>query len=76
MSDRSVVMIVDDDDSVRRAARRLIKSFGLAVATFVSADEFLACRLVRLATSSNPSRRMICWTASTAHCSSRLRDTT
>jgi FixJ family two-component response regulator len=34
MSDRSVVMIVDDDDSVRRAARRLIKSFGLAVATF------------------------------------------
>jgi FixJ family two-component response regulator len=42
MSDRSIVMIVDDDDSVRRAARRLIKSYGLAVATFASADEFLA----------------------------------
>ena len=42
MTDQSVVMIVDDDDSVRRAARRLIKSYGLAVETFASADEFLA----------------------------------
>ncbi len=42
MSDRTVVMIVDDDDSVRRAARRLIKSYGLAVDTFASADEFMA----------------------------------
>jgi FixJ family two-component response regulator len=40
--DRSVVMIVDDDESIRRAARRLIKSFGLAVETFASADDFLA----------------------------------
>ena len=40
MSDRSVVMIVDDDDSVRRAARRLIKSYGLAVDTFPSAEDF------------------------------------
>ena len=28
MNKRSVVMIVDDDNSVRRAARRLIRSFG------------------------------------------------
>jgi FixJ family two-component response regulator len=35
-------MIVDDDDSIRRAARRLIQSFGLAVETFASADDFLA----------------------------------
>src|SRR3984885_15936116 len=35
-------MIVDDDASIRRAARRLIKSFGLAVETFASADDFLA----------------------------------
>lgn len=42
MSDRTVVMIVDDDNSVRRAARRLIKSYGLAVDTFASADEFMA----------------------------------
>jgi FixJ family two-component response regulator len=34
-------MIVDDDDSMRRAARRLIKSYGLAVETFASAEEFL-----------------------------------
>jgi FixJ family two-component response regulator len=42
MNNRSVVMIVDDDDSVRRAARRLIKSYGLAVDTFPSAEDFLA----------------------------------
>jgi FixJ family two-component response regulator len=35
-------MIVDDDESIRRAARRLIKSFGLPVETFASADDFLA----------------------------------
>jgi FixJ family two-component response regulator len=40
--DRSVVMIVDDDESIRRAARRLIKSYGLPVATFTSAEDFLA----------------------------------
>jgi FixJ family two-component response regulator len=42
MNTRSVVMIVDDDDSVRRAARRLIRSFGFAVDTFPSAENFLA----------------------------------
>jgi FixJ family two-component response regulator len=42
MSDRSVVMIVDDHDSLRRAARRLIKSYGFAVDTFFSAEDFLA----------------------------------
>jgi FixJ family two-component response regulator len=42
MNDRCLVMIVDDDDSVRRAARRLIKSYGLAVDTFPSAEDFLA----------------------------------
>jgi FixJ family two-component response regulator len=41
MSDKFVVMIVDDDESVRRAARRLIKSFGFAVETFASAEDFL-----------------------------------
>src|ERR1700733_6077266 len=43
MNKQSVVMIVDDDDSVRRAARRLIRSFGFAVDTFASAEDFLAC---------------------------------
>jgi FixJ family two-component response regulator len=41
MSDKFIVMIVDDDESVRRAARRLIKSFGFAVETFASAEDFL-----------------------------------
>jgi FixJ family two-component response regulator len=40
--ERFIVMIVDDDESMRRAARRLIKSFGFAVETFASADDFLA----------------------------------
>jgi FixJ family two-component response regulator len=35
-------MIVDDDESMRRAARRLIKSSGFAVETFASAEDFLA----------------------------------
>lgn len=38
---QSVVMIVDDDDSIRKAVRRLMKSFGLAVETFASAEDFL-----------------------------------
>jgi len=40
--DPSIVMIVDDDDSIRRAVRRLMKSLGLAVEKpFASAEEFL-----------------------------------
>ena len=38
---QSIVMIVDDDDSIRKAVRRLMKSFGVAVETFASAEEFL-----------------------------------
>jgi FixJ family two-component response regulator len=42
MTDKqSIVMIVDDDDSIRKAVRRLMKSFGFAVETFASAEEFL-----------------------------------
>src|ERR1700733_7300600 len=37
-----IVMIVDDDDSIRKAVRRLMKSFGFAVETFASAEEYLA----------------------------------
>ena len=41
-NDKFIVMIVDDDESVRRAARRLIKSYRFPVETFASADDFLA----------------------------------
>jgi FixJ family two-component response regulator len=37
----SIVMIVDDDDSIRKSVRRLMKSYGFAVETFASAAEFL-----------------------------------
>jgi FixJ family two-component response regulator len=37
----SVVMIVDDDNSIRKSVRRLMKAFGVAVETFASAEEFL-----------------------------------
>jgi FixJ family two-component response regulator len=38
----SLVYVVDDDDSVRRALARLIRSMGLRVETFPSAEAFLA----------------------------------
>jgi len=38
---QSIVMIVDDDDSIRKAVRRLMKSYGLPVETFASAAEYL-----------------------------------
>ena len=36
-----IVFVVDDDDGVRRALERLIKSVGLTVETFASAQELL-----------------------------------
>jgi FixJ family two-component response regulator len=38
----SVVFVVDDDPSVRRAIKRLVKSVGLQVELFGSAQEFLS----------------------------------
>ena len=37
-----MISIVDDDESVRNATRTLIRSVGYDVATFASAEEFLA----------------------------------
>ena len=39
--DRSVVSIVDDDASLRRSVRNLLRSVGFRVETFASAEEFL-----------------------------------
>ncbi len=39
---KAVVYIVDDDDSVRRAIRRLIRSAGMEVKAFASGGDFLA----------------------------------
>ena len=36
-----IVFVVDDDSSVRRSLKRLIRSQGLEVETFASADDFL-----------------------------------
>jgi len=38
----ALVLVVDDDDSIRKALARLMRSVGLNVETFGSADEFLA----------------------------------
>jgi len=35
------VYIIDDDESVRRALRRLVRSVGLKAETFATAEEFL-----------------------------------
>jgi len=37
-----VIVVVDDDESVRRALRRLLKSAGFRVETFASGEDFLA----------------------------------
>jgi FixJ family two-component response regulator len=37
----AVISIVDDDESVREAAKRLMRSLGYTTATFASAEEFL-----------------------------------
>lgn len=36
------VVVVDDDESVRKALRRLIRSAGMTVAAYASAEQFLA----------------------------------
>ncbi len=38
---RGIVFVVDDDESVREALRRLVRSAGLSVEAFASAEEFL-----------------------------------
>jgi FixJ family two-component response regulator len=40
-SNQTIVMIVDDDSSIRKSVRRLMKAYGFAVETFASAEEFL-----------------------------------
>ena len=47
ISQISLVSVVDDDQSVRRATERLIRSFGFSVAVFSSAREFLLSSHVR-----------------------------
>jgi len=39
----AVVFVVDDDESVRKALKRLIKSAGFEVEAFASAEDFLNC---------------------------------
>jgi FixJ family two-component response regulator len=41
ITDRPIVFVVDDDDSVRKALDRLLRIKGYRVATFASAEEFL-----------------------------------
>ena len=36
-----IVLVVDDDDSLCRGVERLLRSVGLNVETFVSAQEFM-----------------------------------
>ena len=41
MAQKQLICIVDDDDSVREAAKALMKSLGFAAETFASAEGFL-----------------------------------
>jgi FixJ family two-component response regulator len=46
MVSRSLVSVVDDDESVRESLPGLLKRFGFAAQTFSSAEEFLASEFV------------------------------
>jgi FixJ family two-component response regulator len=41
LSQNPVISIIDDDESVRAATNRLVRSLGLVALTFSGADEFL-----------------------------------
>jgi FixJ family two-component response regulator len=47
MSKRSLVVVVDDDESVRESLPDLLGEFGFAAKAFASAEEFLASDFVR-----------------------------
>jgi len=42
MANEALISIVDDDESIRKATKRLIESVGLRVQDFGSAEEFLS----------------------------------
>src|SRR5215218_1538747 len=46
MPRRSLVSVVDDDESVRESLPDLLREFGFAAETFASAEEFLASNVV------------------------------
>lgn len=46
MANRSLVAVVDDDESVRESLPDLLKEFGFTVEAFSSAEEFLASNCV------------------------------
>ena len=46
MSERSLVAVVDDSESVRESLPDLLQQVGFAVQTFVSAEAFLASNIV------------------------------
>jgi FixJ family two-component response regulator len=46
MSARSLVSVVDDDESVRESLPHLLRKFGFAAEAFASAEEFLASEFV------------------------------
>lgn len=46
MTKRSLVSVVDDDESVRESLPDLLREFGFAVQAFSSAEEFLASNYV------------------------------
>jgi FixJ family two-component response regulator len=46
IANRSLVSIVDDDESVRESLPDLLREFGFAVQAFASGEEFLASQFV------------------------------
>lgn len=49
LQNRSLVCVVDDDESVRESLLDLLSEFGFASSVFGSGEEFLACEEIRRA---------------------------
>ena len=57
MVTRSLVSVVDDDESVRESLPDMLRQFGFAAQAFSSAEAFLASDVVDLTKLSDPRRR-------------------
>ena len=56
MTTRSLVSVVDDDESVRESLPDMLRQFGFAAAAFSSAEEFLASDVISRDELSDPRR--------------------
>ena len=57
----AIISIVDDDESVREATKRLVRSLGYNACTFASANEFLKSEQVHETSCIITDLQMLCF---------------